>query len=90
MIKRDSITISCGSCKDDNGSEFIDYIVEKHDASRNVWQRSEYNDLCTFTYTNIGFTEDVTHHFHIRISIFILSPSLFLNVKYSFEQISFS
>ncbi|CAF3579231.1 unnamed protein product [Rotaria sordida] len=50
---------------DDDGSELIDYVVEKYDASRSVWQRNVYNDPCKFTYTNAGFAESVAHHFHI-------------------------
>ncbi|CAF0950086.1 unnamed protein product [Rotaria sordida] len=50
---------------DDDGSELIDYVVEKYDASRSVWQRNVYNDPCKFTYTNTGFAEGVAHHFHI-------------------------
>ncbi|CAF0833529.1 unnamed protein product [Rotaria sordida] len=50
---------------DDDGSELIDYVVEKYDASRSVWQRNVYNDPCKFTYTNAGFAESVAHHFHV-------------------------
>ncbi|CAF1205638.1 unnamed protein product [Rotaria sordida] len=61
MIKQDPITISWGPCKDDDENKLIGYIVGKHNASRNVWQRTAYN---IFTYTTTGFTGNVAHRFH--------------------------
>lgn len=65
MVTRDSITISWGPCKDDGGAELIGYVIERRDASRNVWQRVGYNDPSTFTCTATGLTEDVAYHFRI-------------------------
>ena len=65
MVTRDSITISWGPSKDDGGAEMIGYVVERRDASRNVWQRVGYNDASTFTYTATGLIEDASYHFRV-------------------------
>ncbi len=65
MVTRDSITISWGPCKDDGGAELVGYVVERRDASRNVWQRVGYNDPSTFTCTATGLIEDVAYHFRV-------------------------
>ncbi|CAF0814387.1 unnamed protein product [Rotaria sordida] len=77
MVTRDSITISWGPCKDDGGSELIGYVIERRDASRNVWQRIGYNDPSTFTYAATGLTEDVAYHFRIFAENSVgMSPAL--------------
>ncbi|CAF4929782.1 unnamed protein product, partial [Rotaria sp. Silwood1] len=77
MVTRDSITISWGPCKDDGGSELIGYVIERRDASRNVWQRIGYNDPSTFTYTATGLTEDAAYHFRVFAENSVgMSPAL--------------
>jgi titin len=65
MVTRDSITISWGPCKDDGGAELVGYVIEKRDASRNVWQRIGYNDPSAFTYTATGLIENAAYHFRV-------------------------
>ena len=77
MVTRDSITINWGPCKDDGDAELVGYVIERCDASRNVWQRVGYKDPSTFTCTVTGLTEDVAYHFRIFTENLVgMSPPL--------------